>query len=147
MDDPDHRPGTDDASPSSDARLAPVLRDATRATDSRDPLLVHVAEKVVASRQKLGLTQDQLAERAGCASLTVSHIESGRRNPTLKSLSLVATALGLDIRDLFPKRDIQAGGALVADIADVVAVELERIATALGRIRSAVSTDAETKGP
>jgi hypothetical protein len=59
----------------------------------------------------------------------------------LKSLSRVATALGLHIRDLFPKGDNQSDSALVADIADVVAVELEAIGTALGRIRSVVSSD------
>lgn len=123
------------------------MKEPTRATEGRDPLLLHVAETVVAARQKLGLTQDQLAEKAGCAPLTVSHIESGRRNPTLKSLSLVATALGLDIRDLFPKGDNQAGGVLVADIADLVAAELEVIGKALGRIRSVVCTDRKTKVP
>jgi transcriptional regulator with XRE-family HTH domain len=112
-----------------------------RTAESRDPLLLHVAERVAAVRQQLGLTQDQLAEKAGCAPLTVSHIESGRRNPTLKSLSRVATALGLDIRDLFPKGDNQSDGALVADIAVAVSVELEAIGTALDRIRSVVSSD------
>jgi len=118
-----------------------------RAAEDRAPLLLHVAEKIVAARQKLGLTQDQLAEKAGCAPLTVSHIESGRRNPTIKSLSLVATALGLEIRDLFPKGDNQSDIALVADIADEVAVELEAIGTALGRIRSVVCSDPKIKMP
>jgi transcriptional regulator with XRE-family HTH domain len=118
-----------------------------RAAEGRDPLLLHVAEKVVAARQKLGLTQDQLAEKAGCAPLTVSHIESGRRNPTLKSLSLVATALGLDIRDLFPKGDNPSGGALVAEIADVVTVELAAIGTALDRIRSVICSDPKITMP
>lgn len=49
-----------------------------RSSSDGDPLLKYVANQIVSSRQRLGITQDQLAEKAGCAPLTVTNIESGR---------------------------------------------------------------------
>jgi len=47
------------------------------------------------ARQKSGLTQQELAEKAGVTQVTISHIETGRAlNPQQKTIKLLADALG-----------------------------------------------------
>ncbi len=54
-----------------------------------------------AARQALGLTQAQVAERAGIDRVTYLHIESGRRNPSMALGLRIAEALASDPRVLF----------------------------------------------
>jgi transcriptional regulator with XRE-family HTH domain len=42
------------------------------------------------------LTQDELADRAGVSPGEVSHLECGRRRPTVLTLRALCSALGLD---------------------------------------------------
>lgn len=51
-------------------------------------------------RKARGLTQDQLAHIAGIPRTTLSHIESGAGNPSLKTLSKLAMALGVHYEEL-----------------------------------------------
>src|SRR5262245_45199112 len=71
-----------------------VERDAS--VSGTDPVLAHVGQQVLAARQRLGLTQEQLAEKAGCAAATVFLVENARRNATIRSLSILAGALGVE---------------------------------------------------
>lgn len=53
-------------------------------------------------RLEKGMTQQQLAERAGIDRVaTISDLENNRGNPTLQTLSQVAEALGVTLRQLF----------------------------------------------
>lgn len=54
-------------------------------------------ELIRARRTELGLSQFQLAERAGTGQALVSRIESGRTLPTLSVLQRLATALDCDL--------------------------------------------------
>ena len=99
-----------------------------------DPLLKFVANQVVSARQKLGITQDRLAEIAGCAPLTVTNVESGRRNVTLRSLSLLANALEIDLRDLFPSAKSVSKDTVSEDIAKVISDSLSRITSAVSDV-------------
>jgi transcriptional regulator with XRE-family HTH domain len=51
-------------------------------------------------RKARGLTQGQLAHLAGIPRTTLSHIESGTGNPSLKTLSKLALALGIHYEEL-----------------------------------------------
>lgn len=51
-------------------------------------------------RKARGLTQDQLAKISGIPRTTLSHIESGEGNPSLKTLSKLALALGVPYEEL-----------------------------------------------
>jgi transcriptional regulator with XRE-family HTH domain len=51
-------------------------------------------------REHAGLTQAQLAERAGLHLSAVTRYEHGRREPTLATASLLATALGVPVDEL-----------------------------------------------
>ena len=46
-------------------------------------------------RTAAGLTQEQVAERAGLSQQYVSGIERGTRNPTVETLAQIAKALGV----------------------------------------------------
>ena len=52
-------------------------------------------------RQKLGLTQEELAERAGVRRETVVFLEQGKYNPSLKLAHDVAVILGTSMDKLF----------------------------------------------
>jgi transcriptional regulator with XRE-family HTH domain len=51
-------------------------------------------------RQRAGLTQAELAQRAGLAQPAISLIEAGQANPTVQTLQLLADALGCALADL-----------------------------------------------
>ncbi len=51
-------------------------------------------------RHALGLTQQELADRAGLHRSYIGQIELGKRNVTLKSVAKIARALQVDIASL-----------------------------------------------
>lgn len=51
-------------------------------------------------RKARGLTQEQLTRVAGIPRTTISHIESGAGNPSLKTLSKLALSLGVHYEEL-----------------------------------------------
>jgi transcriptional regulator with XRE-family HTH domain len=60
---------------------------------------------IAARRRELGLSQEQLAARAGISKPTVQNIEAGRqRNPQPDTLAKIAKALQLSIRELTGER-------------------------------------------
>jgi putative transcriptional regulator len=54
------------------------------------------------ARKKMKLTQKQLAEITGMASISVRKIENGERSPTLQNASKLSKALEIDVEKLFP---------------------------------------------
>ena len=48
-------------------------------------------------RQKVGMTQMELASKASLPRATVVRVESGRRNATLETLMSMASAMGRDL--------------------------------------------------
>jgi len=61
---------------------------------------VLVGRNVRRARIEKGMTQEELAERAGTSQFYVSSLEAGRRNPTVVTVAALATALGVDHLDL-----------------------------------------------
>jgi transcriptional regulator with XRE-family HTH domain len=53
-----------------------------------------------ARRLKLGMTQEQLAEKSGLHWTYISGIERGIRNVSIGNLAHIADALGVRVRDL-----------------------------------------------
>jgi DNA-binding XRE family transcriptional regulator len=52
-------------------------------------------------RKKLGLTQQQLADRAGIHRTVITKIETGARNTTLSSLQMIAEAMDKKLKISF----------------------------------------------
>jgi transcriptional regulator with XRE-family HTH domain len=63
-------------------------------------LLEAVCKSVHERREVLGISQEELAHRAGLHRTYISDIERGARNPSLKTLSRLADALELSTSDL-----------------------------------------------
>jgi transcriptional regulator with XRE-family HTH domain len=56
--------------------------------------------RIRASRRQLGLTTQQVADRAGLSRASVSQIETNRGNPSVATLQKIALAVGLTLSDL-----------------------------------------------
>ena len=57
-------------------------------------------------REKLALTQEDLAEKAGIHRTYLSDIERGSRNVALINIERLAESLGVSLQELFKKVDI-----------------------------------------
>ena len=63
------------------------------------------------ARAKAGLTQDEMASRAGVAQSLISAYENGRRQPTLPTLLRLLEATGFDLRMRLELPDVQSRAA------------------------------------
>ncbi len=68
-------------------------------TDPRKSL----GQTIRVRRETLGLTQEQLAEKAGLHWTFISGVERGVRNISIMKLHSIALALGVSLRDLVDK--------------------------------------------
>ena len=64
-------------------------------------------------RVEAGLTQTELARRAGCSKQLVSQVESGKANFSITNLSAVSQVLGCSIADLLPDEGEPGTGSAV----------------------------------
>jgi transcriptional regulator with XRE-family HTH domain len=60
---------------------------------------------VKAGREALGLTQEELAERAGIHRTYLSDVERGSRNVSLLNIERLASALDLEASDLLRRAE------------------------------------------
>ena len=67
----------------------------------KSDILVSFGQKVQKTRKKLGLSQEELAERAGLHRTYIGMIERAEKNITLCNIERIANALEISIRDLF----------------------------------------------
>jgi transcriptional regulator with XRE-family HTH domain len=63
-------------------------------------LRLAVGKAVKCLRDDAKMTQQQVAEESGVHSTYISHLEKGRRNPTLGTLHSVAASLGVESADI-----------------------------------------------
>lgn len=62
-----------------------------------------VGENIRTLREKQGLTQEQLAEKANMHRAYIGQIERGEKNIGLKNLEIISNALSIQISDLLEK--------------------------------------------
>ena len=74
-----------------------------KAHKSKNPVLVQLAKIVRQRRYELGLTQEELAERANMHVNYIGGIERATRNPSFVSVIGLAKSLDLSPKDLMPK--------------------------------------------
>ena len=70
-----------------------------------DTLTRILSDNVVRLRHLQGLSQEELAERAGLHRTYIGSVERGERNVTLSTLEVLATALGVPVTLLLTKAD------------------------------------------
>ncbi len=61
-----------------------------------------LGESVRKRRKTLGISQEELADRIGRDPRSIVAIETGNRNPTLKTLYKLCRALGIKSSDILP---------------------------------------------
>ena len=69
---------------------------------SNDPdlLLSDIGLRILRRRQKLGLTQKDLAQAVGMQSANIGQMEHGERNLTIRTLCKLADVLGITLAEL-----------------------------------------------
>lgn len=82
-----------------ESRLLAIPPDVRAALDRKQ---AEFARRLRGRREKLGLTQAQLAEKAGVGQSQVSMLETGRCRPSRASLERLAKALGVRPELLWP---------------------------------------------
>jgi ribosome-binding protein aMBF1 (putative translation factor) len=80
-----------------EARAARMERPAAAEAYEQARLRFELAEAVRSRREELGLSQRQLAERAGMTQPGVARFEAGGTTPTIPVLERLARALGLQL--------------------------------------------------
>ena len=63
--------------------------------------LLQLGSNIRQIRERVGLSQEQLALQAGLDRTYVSGIERGKRNPSVLSLKKLSDAMGANLQDLF----------------------------------------------
>ncbi|QXQ06899.1 helix-turn-helix domain-containing protein [Sphingosinicellaceae bacterium] len=68
----------------------------------------HLVGRNVAERRRArGWSQEVFADQCGFSQQYLSGLEKGRRNPTLKTMAELATALGIAVVDLFAELPLE----------------------------------------
>lgn len=96
-----------------------------------------IAEKIQRKRIEVGLTQSQLARRCGLPPVTIWNIENGHRGAGLKSIVLIANALGLCVDWLVREDDFMADNEtrkLVSSIKKLSPAEKKRVEAYIKRL-------------
>ena len=63
---------------------------------------MHIGETMKRARKKAGLTQKELAEKAGLALITIQQYERNVREPRLDNIKKIANILNLSFHELDP---------------------------------------------
>lgn len=71
----------------------------------KEPILVQFGQKVRKARLKKGLSQEELAEKAGVHRTYIGMIERAEKNITLLNIEKLAKALDISIVDLLKIND------------------------------------------
>ena len=59
---------------------------------------MNVAETLKASRKRLRLSQEQLADISGISRNTICAYEADRRTPSVETMDILLNAMGLELR-------------------------------------------------
>ena len=76
-------------------------------------------------RTKKGLSQEKLAELAGCHPTYIGQLERGEKNATLESVEKIASAMDISLSELFDKLGKSGGDNIAAKCYDLVASKNE----------------------
>ncbi|HVR53575.1 MAG TPA: helix-turn-helix transcriptional regulator [Pseudorhodoferax sp.] len=65
-----------------------------------EPARTRLSRNLVRVRGELGISQEELADRAGFHRTYVGHLEQRKRNPSLENVERLALTLNVDVLDL-----------------------------------------------
>lgn len=77
---------------------------------------MQIGERIKQARKAKGLTQKEVAARAGMADSAIRKYEAGKQIPKIETLSRIADAIGCDMWELAPPSRAVSYGAMMADM-------------------------------
>lgn len=87
-------------------------------------IVILVGEKIRALRQHRDLSQEKLAFKAGMNTSYIGQVERGEKSATIVSLEKIATALDVDLENLF-RFDKEIAEEVEISFAEKIAYELK----------------------
>ena len=84
-----------------------------------------IGQRIRSYRTKKGLSQEKLAELAGCHPTYIGQLERGEKNATLESVEKIASAMDISLSELFDKLGKSGGNNIAAKCYDLVASKNE----------------------
>ncbi|NLW04301.1 MAG: helix-turn-helix transcriptional regulator [Pseudomonadaceae bacterium] len=67
----------------------------------KNPVLVNFGSRVREKRKESGLSQEELADLAGVHRTYIGMVERGEKNVSLLNIHKIASAMNIDIKELF----------------------------------------------
>lgn len=64
-----------------------------------------IGERIKLLREKIGMSQAELAKKANIAQSSISYIESGGKSPSLETLECICNGLGISLSELLYDED------------------------------------------
>ena len=77
---------------------------------SMSELVRVIGQRIRNHRMRLGLSQEKLAELAGCHHTYIGQLERGEKNATIESIEKISAALGIPMSQLFEQLGVQSEG-------------------------------------
>ena len=84
-----------------------------------------IGQRIRNYRTQKGLSQEKLAELAGCHPTYIGQLERGEKNATLESVERIASAMDISLSELFDKLGKSGGNNIAAKCYDLVASKNE----------------------
>lgn len=84
-----------------------------------------IGQRIRNYRTQKGLSQEKLAELAGCHPTYIGQLERGEKNATLESVETIASAMDISLSELFDKLGKSGGNNIAAKCYDLVASKNE----------------------
>ena len=90
------------------SELVGGLQSVSESEKQRIKMMARLVESIVDRRKELGLTQEEVALRAGIRQSAVARLEGGGAIPRLDTLVKIAIGLGLDLQFIKSSMEEQA---------------------------------------
>jgi len=84
-----------------------------------------IGQRIRNYRTQKGLSQEKLAELAGCHPTYIGQLERGEKNATLESIEKIASAMDISLSELFDKLGKSGSNNIAAKCYDLVASKNE----------------------
>ena len=79
-----------------------------------------IGQRIRNYRTQKGLSQEKLAELAGCHPTYIGQLERGEKNATLESVEKIASAMDISLSELFDKLGKSGSNNIAAKCYDLV---------------------------
>ena len=84
-----------------------------------------IGQRIRNYRTQKGLSQEKLAELAGCHPTYIGQLERGEKNATLESVEKIASAMDISLSEIFDKLGKSGSNNIAAKCYDLVASKNE----------------------